>query len=221
MTSLTMAFRNLSQREQILLLLLVGVIIGMGYHLFRYQAIKADLWHWESEVAKVQADLKAAKVPRDPPYERSRLEKKLAKLEQELQDVQAKLTPLESQFVPADNDDALLTLKLDISSLAKTTGVDIRDNQPFQPDIEQKAEQSTAAGTPRTLYEIFLHGDPYRRPLQRLRLVGSFAGLQRFLEGLPRLPNKVIVLLFRMETAGQPIAPGAPQPLSSTIILAL
>lgn len=64
-------------------------------------------------------------------------------------------------------------------------------------------------------------GSPTERPLQRLTMEGSFAGIVRFLQGLDEMNLMATVVEMQLTVAPQAPPPGYNQRLNATMILAL
>jgi len=66
---------------------------------------------------------------------------------------------MEKRFAPSESNEALQTLKVEISDLARSSGVLILESVPY-------SVAATTAGDDPTLLGQFTNGTLYRRPLQ-------------------------------------------------------
>lgn len=62
---------------------------------------------------------------------------------------------------------------------------------------------------------------PMERPMQRLVMEGTYAGMMRFIEELKRMEMMVTIVQFQMTPTPQAPPPGLNQRLSATLVLAL
>lgn len=204
------ALTKLGRRESALLVIAATVIIGLGYLRWRYlqaqRAIREAIKSSGVELEQVRPDTFRAWT--------ARTNAELTRLEEALVGEQETLTQLEQRFAPSQSNEALQALKVEVSDLAKSSGVLIRESVPYQP-------AAATAGSDRALLSQFATGTLYRRPLQRMRMESSFAGFRQFLRGLDRLSWRATVARFDIEAVPQPGLRNAPQVLDMTAILAL
>lgn len=62
---------------------------------------------------------------------------------------------------------------------------------------------------------------PMERPMQRLVMEGTYAGMKRFIDGLEQLDKLVTIVQFQMAPTQQTPPPGLNQRLTATFVLAL
>jgi hypothetical protein len=91
---------------------------------------------------------------------------------------------------------------------ARATGGALRINQ-VSPDLATQLAKKMA-----------ING-PMERPMQRLVMEGTYAGMMRFIEGLEQLNYMVTIVQFQMAPTQQTPPPGLNQRLTATLVLAL
>jgi Tfp pilus assembly protein PilO len=210
--------KPLSRREQMLLLLVSALLVGMSYGLFRYLPAEREIEQFVREHEETQAKIKEIQLPKEPAEDLDSLQKQQTEMEQALADARAQLASLEAAFVPVDRPEMLHRLQVEISELAEASGVRIVESAPHAAKAlpaGQKSGRETASLSP----SIGASPDP--RPLRRFEIATSYSGFQRFLRGLNRLPWRVTVVEFTLEALRTPQSGSGEAPLSATLILAL
>jgi len=201
---------NLGRREWALLVISVTVIVSTGYLRWRYlparQIVREATAGSGVALEQARPDLFQAWTVRT--------NAEIARLERTLVQEQETLARIERGFAPSQSNEALQALKVEISDLAKSSGVLIRESVPYRP-------AATATDSDPTLLGQFAKGTPYRRPLQQMRIEGSFGDFRQFLRGLPRLSWRVTVARFHLQAVPRPGVGDGSQVLDVTAILAL
>lgn len=221
--------KSLSQREQIMLVVLSLVLLGTGYGLLRYQPAQAEIMKLEKQTANSKKKLETIKFPKEPTKNRDSLETRLAALEEEVSAKMMELDRLEQQYIPLEDPEALQGLKVNISTLAKKHDVRIRQSLPYDPKrsrlsssrVPRRARTFGGQPSESSLTTSFQKGEPYQRPLLRISTESAYPGLRRFMEELTHLPWRVTIAQFSLEATTSTSADSSAQQISSTLVLAL
>ncbi|MCG3117789.1 MAG: hypothetical protein LLH30_19130 [Candidatus Manganitrophus sp. SA1] len=213
-----MSRKTLSRREQMLLLLACGVLVGTAYGLFRYLPAQREIQQFIQEHEEAEAKLKEIQLPKESAEDLDSLQRQQTEMEQALTDARAQLASLEQAFAPVGRPEILHGLQVEISELANASGVRIvesasYESKPSPSPVGQKLGRDAVFPSVDAL--------PYPRPLRRFEVVTSYGGFQRFLRGLNRLPWRVTVVQLTLEVIRKPQPGSGEAPLSATLILAL
>lgn len=215
--------KKITRREHLLILVALGILIGMAYSIFRFFPEKKEMEDLILEVEKTLSRQKEIDLPGDPQADLDRLKKEEREIGEELVRQRASIASLEEKFVPLDSPETLHGLQVEISDLARASGVRVMENKPYEPKLPpaQGVKQSVpdSSGSKGSVYGA--GGTPYSRPMRRLEAATSYGGFKRFIRGLNNLHWRVTVVEFTVEVA-QPAkrGPGG-EPLAVTLILAL
>lgn len=211
--------RILSLREQALMLFAVLAVVGVLYAMARYKPEQLALQQLEAEAKQLASTLEEKKVPRPLSRDAAQITPELEKVEGELNERREQLKVLEARFVDAASTQALQDLMVDISTLARASGVTIRETLPFESESGSGARAS-ASGLPENMATRFIAGG-FLRPLKRLHLEGNYQGLRRFIEGSAELTRQVVVVQFGFTTMSSPSPAGSSANLDAKIVVAL
>ena len=211
--------RILSLREQALMLFAVLAAVGVLYAIARYRPEQWALQQLEAETKQLASTLEKKRVPRPLNRDAAHISGELEKVEGQLSGRREQLKGLEARFVDAASTQALQDLMVDISTLARTSGVTIRETLPFESESGSGARAS-ASGLPENMATRFKTGG-FLRPLKRLRLEGNYPSLRRFIEGSAELTRQVVVLQFGFTTMSSPSPAGGSANLNAEIVVAL
>jgi len=236
-----MKLKNLSLREQVLLLIVAIVLVGGGYGLLRAMPAMKSLKAMSESTDKNEQRIRTTEIPELPDEDEGSVQRDIREAEAALAAMQSGAAAVEERLAPADSQE----LKLRISTLAQQSGVFIIENKayvaaaPLQPNASaptrkskraRKAAAAVAAAQPAAqamlpesedLIARMAPSTPLQRPMQQLGMEGDFEGMRNFIKGLDRLPWQVTIVQFKLEA--KPIDPpaGLPQRLSANLILAL
>lgn len=201
--------RKPTPREHLLILAALAVFIGLGYALFRYIPASKETRELIRETEKLEAKRKEIQLPNDPSEELRQLEKEKGEMERTLAAERERLAALERTFAPVDALEIVHGLQVEISDLARASGLRIIENAPYAPNAPAASRSGALLPADRLgdrlgrEARLFLQSDGplFRRPLRRVRVAASYDGLRRFLEGLNRLSKRVTVVQYTIETA--------------------
>lgn len=241
-----MKLSALSAREQVLVVVTAAVMIGGAYGLLRYWPAVKALRETAAQTKATEERLQKLVIPDEPVEDMARLQRDLDAARMMLQSTRQRMAGLEQRLAPPGSQE----LKLKISELAQFHGVRIRENEAYKPPVPQPttpAQSATGAmsatpatnagqggptsatvgsggaqanGPPLEMLELFLKPE-WKRPLQRISMEGSYAGLRGFITALDKLPWQVSVVQLGIEVDERTPPFGLPQPLRATMILAL
>lgn len=209
---------GLSLREQAMLLALGCVLVGISYFLMRYQPADAVLRDLTREAEQAKTKMAGLKWPKEPTADESELSFHLEQMDKDLARSRAHLDTLEARFIDPDSVDAVEGLKVQISELAKASGVTIIEKAPYKPT---RSGGPTPFKADEDLLEVVSSGALYDRPIQRLLMETSYHSLRRFLDGLGRLSWRVTALRMQVDASSPVTDQQEPQPLAVTLWLAL
>lgn len=242
-----MKLKNISLREQIMVFVAVGVLVGGGYGLLRFHPALKELKAMNESTAKTEARLKTTEIPELPDDDEDAVMRQTREAERALADMQGSVETVEQRLAPPDSQE----LRLRISDLARTSGVLILGNQaylnanPAQSGIAAapasgkkaaKRARRAAAAAPKTpvaapkpailpesdgLLARMAPGTAFHRPMQQLSMEGDFESIKNFIRGFDRLPWQVTIVQLKLEAKPVDAPVGVPQRLSATMILAL
>lgn len=214
--------RAMSQREK---LLIAAALLAMGgslYAVARYQPAQLQLARMTEETQQLKTRVNKEHIPRQTGRDAEQLQRELDKVQRNLAEEQAQLEPLESRFIGAASPAAVQELMVDISTLARSSGVIIRETQPYSAASRSgPAGRSSAAPLEAPLLTTLTANPDFQRPVKRLRLEGDYTGLRRFIEGIGSLPRRVVVLQFAFETLPMVEGQDEFQRLNANLVVAL
>lgn len=211
-------FSGLSLREQAMLLALACALVGMSYFLMRFHPADTALRDLAREAEQARTKLAGMKWPKEPTADASELSLQLGQTDKELARARAHLAMLEARFIDTDNVDAVEGLKVQISELAKASGVTIVEKIPHKAGRSGGPAQLGGDGD---LLEVFSSTALYNRPIHRILIETSYHSLRRFLDGLNRLSWRVTALRLQIDASAPVTDQQQPQLLSVTLWLAL
>lgn len=218
-----MSHKKLSRREHILVIIAWGILIGMVYLPFRYLPSLKEIKGLIEETEKTWAKQKEIKLPKEPPEDPEILEKERIEAEKGLTGMRSAIASLKGAFAPVDSPEVLHGLQVEISDLARASGVRVLGIKPYEPKSppSQGVKQSVpdTSGFKGSVYGA--GGTPYSRPMRRLEAAASYGGFKRFMRGLNNLHWRVTLVEFNLEKAEPAKRGQGDEPLAVTLILAL
>jgi hypothetical protein len=114
----------------------------------------------------------------------TRARDELAKAQAAIDALKAEQARLSARFITLDDLDGLQSLKSELTRLAEASNLEIVALE----HLYGRAEDRDRPPTPDRLKQVD-QGNPYQRPLLRLRARVNYHGLMRFLGGLQGLPH--------------------------------
>lgn len=129
---------NITSREQIIVLVAVGVILAGLYGFFRYMPQHKVINALGQKLEKTIQHVKNPKYPQVPDEDVEDLEIEAEYLTQTLANLRAQVDNFAQNLAPTDNQDVLLK----ISGIARTTGVKVIESIPY---IVSRRVEVTAA----------------------------------------------------------------------------
>ncbi|PCI49573.1 MAG: hypothetical protein COB51_04100 [Moraxellaceae bacterium] len=181
------SYQQLSLREQLLLLGMMTLFAVFLYGLIRWLPMQVDLQEQTERLQRHNKQLRSLSVPSVVNESSSSLQRKLEQEEWALARLQNELEGVANRWLHLDDKAALQSLKLDISSLALRTGLEVVVNKPV--DVEKLALPSDHANPHLNAASRLIH--EYERPGVQYEMQGSYPSLLTFFNGLNELPNQV------------------------------
>jgi hypothetical protein len=211
------------------------VILGL-YTYFRFIPLYNHVALLTEELQKTEKRLKKAKVPSAPRENLDEVTAQLNDQEQALEFIKASAEGMSVRLASFDSQE----LKVRISQLARDHLVRIKANEAFNQtfqkanlsQVKKKKKKKKAKATNAVEGDLILPafrgwidrmspGTMFYRPMQHLKLEGSFHNLRKFIHGLDSLPWQVTVVKLSIEKAPIEAPVGFPQTLSAELVLAL
>ena len=200
-------------------ILFLATLIALYFGL-RYPPLNADLTHQSNMVDRKinRIELRKEVVPR-PAVSANKLRTQLAELDGEIVELRGRLAALDGVFASIDSNVELQALWLDVSALARQSGLDVLNMQGYG--------SAGSGGSPITSAEALQQetNNRYKRPLVTLSANGSFPQIMAFLRALKTLRHNVAVVRLGLQAKNtQPakeedVSPA--QPLSISLVLAM
>ena len=209
---------QVSKREHVLMLTCFVVAAVIGYWMFRFRPIQAQISSRQEQGVLAGKEIDEFQMPVEPQENDEKLAAELAELETILKKSQDQLTTLEGKFADSKDPGSIQQLKVEISDLANRMGVKIAESVPF--DIKQADSALRSAGQTRTIGQNLL-SSVYERPTHQMKFQCGFRNLVEFISGLAELSHRIVVLKLDMQTETKTDKVPAPQLLSVEIVLAL
>ncbi|WP_026601051.1 hypothetical protein [Methylomonas sp. 11b] len=241
-----MKLSPLSNREQWLSALAIGVIVIGGYAWLRWVPANREIGQLQQTAEATDKRVHTAEIPEEPDEDIERLKSQLAEQERVLAAVKDQSDSVEKHLAPDDSQ----FLVVNISKVARDAQIHVRANEVFKAAVNSNAAAVPAApavgkknrkNKPATMTPAapavsatavipplsagwvarMSPGSLLERPLRRLEVEGSYLALNRFIHDLDRLPFQVAVLRISVERMPVLAMPGYPQSLLAEVILAL
>jgi len=219
---------NLTRRETILIIIFIVVASGMGYFYLRFRPVSKKIKQVKGANTSNQKKLKSFKLAKEPRTNNDRLKSQLKQLEEEVEQGKNKIRNLEKQFASLDSLESLQQLKVEISSLARLSGVLITENIPYDSNRSagagfRRPSKAMSAMEPNSmnLLMVLKMNKEFTRPLRKITVRTSFYDLLSFIRGLKELSWNVTIAQFALETLEQPEARQGPQLIEAKLVLAL
>lgn len=179
-----------------MLVVLLVLAVSVGYYALRARpaGVRVGRMRVASESARIQMEgLAAAPAARPGAGAEQQRDEQRGTLERHSADVSVRM----SAFASCGEPEQLDELRLRISRLADDCGLLIRSNLGCT-EAERRAF-AQADDTPHARYVAALLDRSTVSPaLRRITFESSFPGLRRFLEELPSLPGRVVIVGFEI-----------------------
>lgn len=245
-----MALDKISNREQVLIFIVVATFVAGGYGLFRFVPQTKQLAELQATVKVNQDKIKNPNFPDEPDEDAEDLQEKLEDLENVMVNVRANLDALEKNLAPTDSQEMVLK----ISEAARASGVRVIENVPYlvqskdgvaanqanKPRLTKRAQKklnraaranalktgavaSAAGGIPKEgelIYRLVNELET-ARPFQRISVEGNFTDLQKFIQSVRAMPWQATIVKLDIDVAIQTPPQGMPQPITARMIIAI
>lgn len=245
-----MVMSNMTTREQIMVLLIVGAIVGGVYGVMRYAPQQKNLNVLVAALEKQLDHINNPKFPEVPSEDVETLKEKAENKEQALTNLRAQVESYEQNLAPTESQDVLLK----ISEAARTAGVKVIESVPYlvvrkdEVTSDAKPKRKMSSRKRRALAKInkkrnipVLQGAGMvgaipkegelidrlvneldeARPLQRVTVEGAFTNLQQFIQSLQAMPWLLTVVKLDIDVNIQTPPQGIPQPIMAKMIIAM
>ena len=182
---------SISKREHILLLTCFVVAAVVGYWLFRFRPLQAEISGKQESGNSAKTQFDEFEMPPDPTGNPSELSKQLLQFEELVAGMQSQLDKLEGEFADSTNPGSIQQLKAEIAELARQRQLQITQSVPF--DLKKSDLVSQASGQTRTIGQNLL-SSVYKRPTHLMKFDCRFEDLVGFVEGLESLSRRIVIL---------------------------
>lgn len=170
-----------------LMLLFIAVVIALYFGIW-YQQSSSDLMRAENLVnRRLDRIEKRAKPPELSAIPVKSIERELAQLDQVLEFTNGELNSLKSGFVSLENPTDLQTLRLEVSELARASGVEVMRVSGIGVNAADEVRSISDALALKT-------DNRFGRPLMSMTARGTFNAFLSFLDGLEDLSKHVVVV---------------------------
>ena len=225
---------QITLRERYLLLILAALGLSVGYYIFRFRGQEKALAVIETDLQEKNKAFNSAKTSLTkltsgdtPRLNINDLQRELADLKQQQKLEQERFNQLEFKFLPPNQPQMLQDLLVEISALAATSGVRIRETSPYDwpAAVPTKTPPKTTVPpdekplTSGPFLDVHLLREVWGARFHQITMQSTFPELKTFLQGLHRLPWNVVVIQFEIKVETSPTTPS--QPLVTKLILAL
>lgn len=122
-----MAWDKLSNREQVLIFIVMTTFVAGGYGLFRFVPQLKKLSELQSTITKNQEKIKNPIFPDEPIDDLDDLEERHEDLQHEITDKRVVLSGIEKNLAPTDSQEMILK----ISEAARASGVKVTESVPY------------------------------------------------------------------------------------------
>lgn len=223
-----MKTRQLNKREKLLAGAIIIILLVGGYGYLRFEPKLTEIDRLTSQKDATLNRIASLEIPEEPRESMAQLKSELDDLEKALQAIEENAEQIEAQLAPLDSQE----LRVRISELARDSGIRIRVNQVFKPEpinITSKNNRQLAKTVDKEVIPPFemswinklAPNSMFHRPLQRLEIDADYPSLRRFIHGLDNLPYQVTVVRINIEKLEVAPLRGMSQLLKTELVLAL
>ncbi|MCX4189164.1 hypothetical protein [Methylophaga sp. OBS3] len=223
-----MTIKQLNQREKILAIVILIVLLIGGYVSLRFEPRLTEIEKLNNQKDATLTRISKLEIPEEPRESIAEINAELDDLEKALIAIKENAKQIEEQLAPIDSQE----LRVRISELARDSGIRIRVNQVFKAEPISIVEKNGRPKEPVTKQELIppyefswinklAPNSMFHRPMQRLEIDADYPSLRRFIHGLDNLPYQVTVVRMNIEKLEVAPLRGMSQLLKSELVLAL
>ena len=245
-----MTFDKLSNREQVLIFIVIATFVAGGYGLFRFVPELKKLTELQANVIANKEKVKNPQFPDEPMDDIDDLKVKAEALEADLESLHVSLDSVSKSLAPTDSQEMILK----ISEAARSAGVRVIESVPYlvqkkvtvaandtnQQKISKRAQKKlnksirkanganagasgASGGIPKEGELIYRLVNELEnpRPFQHIGVEGSFVNLQKFIQNLRNLPWQATIVKLDIDISTQTSQQGLPQPITAKMIVAM
>lgn len=140
-----MKFDKLTNREQILIFIVILTFVAGGYGLLRFVPALKKQGELQATIAKNKATIKSPNMPEEPFDDVDDLKEKITKLEAEFAGIEITLENAEKSLAPTDSQEMVLK----ISEAARTAGVRVTESVPYLVPKKDGSIATAQTNTPK------------------------------------------------------------------------
>lgn len=244
-----MTFDKLSNREQVLIFIVVATFVAGGYGLFRFVPQLKKLTELQANVIANKEKVKNPQFPDEPMDDIEDLKDKTEALEADLENLHVSLDSVSNSLAPTDSQEMILK----ISEAARSAGVRVIESVPYlvqkkepvaandtnQQKLSKRAQKklnksirkangaNAASGTSGSMpkegeliYRL-VNELENPRPFQYIGVEGTFVNLQKFIQNLRNLPWQATIVKLDIDVSTQTSPQGLPQLITAKMIVAM
>ena len=123
-----MALEKITQREQVLILIVIGIFVGGAYALMRYVPHTKVLNDLSATLEKNKQEIKNPKFPEEPMEDAEDLQDKEQALDAQLNSLRLSMETEQQKLAPTNQNQDML---LKVSEAARTAGVKVIESVPY------------------------------------------------------------------------------------------
>lgn len=223
-----MKIKQLNKREKLMAGVIISIVLLSGYGYLRFEPRLSGIDRLTAQKDGTLNRIATLEIPEEPLESMEQLKLELDDLEKALQAIEENSQQIEAQLAPVDSQE----LKLRISELARDSGIAIKINEVFRVDPITPSQNSNRETDKQNNKEILppfelnwvkklAPNSMFHRPLQRVVIDADYTSLRRFIHGLDNLPYRVTVVRINIEKLDYAPLRGMSQLLKTELVLAL
>lgn len=223
-----MKIKQLNKREKLMAGVIISIVLLSGYGYLRFEPRLSGIDRLTAQKDGTLNRIATLEIPEEPLESMEQLKLELDDLEKALQAIEENSQQIEAQLAPVDSQE----LKLRISELARDSGIAIKINEVFKVDPITPSQNSNRETDKQNNKEILppfelnwvkklAPNSMFHRPLQRVVIDADYTSLRRFIHGLDNLPYRVTVVRINIEKLDYAPLRGMSQLLKTELVLAL
>lgn len=223
-----MKIKQLNKREKLMAGVIISIVLLSGYGYLRFEPRLSGIDRLTAQKDGTLNRIATLEIPEEPLESMEQLKLELDDLEKALQAIEENSQQIEAQLAPVDSQE----LKLRISELARDSGIAIKINEVFRVDPITPSQNSNREADKQNNKEILppfelnwvkklAPNSMFHRPLQRVVIDADYTSLRRFIHGLDNLPYRVTVVRINIEKLDYAPLRGMSQLLKTELVLAL
>ena len=171
-----------SQREKILIIVLIFAVAIGGYLVLRVKALQLNHTVTVEQFDSSHSKLKSTRPLRPDSNDAASLREKLVSLQSKFDREQKTLTGFKNSFINLNSSDAIASMRKNMTTLAEKTQLKVLSIRSSNLALDTLASVKTQEGE-KTL----------DRPLFDIKLSGQFFDINQFIHELKTLPYTVVV----------------------------